>query len=88
MTYNSHMETINVASLKSTLSTILKRVREGERLIVVNRDTPIATLNPYQETEIKIAKKAVDEFSAPKGISCAKKITNPLLLLREDRDRR
>jgi len=37
---------VRVAELKSRLSEYLRRVRRGETLIVLDRDTPIARLTP------------------------------------------
>lgn len=38
--------TVRVAELKSRLSEYLRRVRHGETLTVLDRDTPIARLTP------------------------------------------
>ena len=42
------MKTINIALLKSQLSHFLKLVRKGERVVVKDRDEPIAELIPYK----------------------------------------
>lgn len=88
MTYYSHMETINIATLKSTLSSVLKKVREGQVYQVLDRHTPIATILAFSDEQLTIAKEAETKFSAPKSVSFCKKITNPLDILRSDRDRR
>jgi prevent-host-death family protein len=40
------MHTVNIAELKSHLSAYLERVRQGEELIVKDRNRPIARLSP------------------------------------------
>lgn len=49
--YNSYvgefiMQTVNIADLKNNLSAWLEQVRNGEELIVKDRNTPIARLLP------------------------------------------
>ncbi len=45
------MKTINISTLKAHLSAELKKVRRGGRLVVMDRETPIAELVPYKEPE-------------------------------------
>lgn len=40
------MQTVNIAELKSNLSAFLEQVRNGEELIVKDRNRPIARLMP------------------------------------------
>lgn len=40
------MQTVNIADLKNNLSAWLEQVRNGEELIVKDRNTPIARLMP------------------------------------------
>lgn len=40
------MQTVNIADLKNNLSAWLERVRNGEELIVKDRNTPIARVMP------------------------------------------
>ena len=42
------MSTVRIAELKSRLSEYLRRVRRGGSLTVLDRDTPIARLVPYE----------------------------------------
>lgn len=39
-------ETVGVAELRQNLSVYLKRVREGERLVVTDHNRPVAELGP------------------------------------------
>lgn len=41
------MRTVNVADLKNRLSAYLQLVREGEEVIVKDRDQPVARISPY-----------------------------------------
>ena len=40
--------TVNIGFLKQQLSRCLQRVRRGERLIVMDRDTPVAEIVPIR----------------------------------------
>ena len=87
MTYTSQMETINIANLKSTLSAVLRKVREGEVFQVMDRQTPIAKLSAYEDDTLRIAKSAEQKLSAPNTIKI-KNLSDPIKILREDRDKR
>ncbi len=43
------MKTVKIADLKARLSEHLRQVRRGRTLVVLDRDTPIARLVPYEE---------------------------------------
>lgn len=43
-------KTVGVAELRQNLSVYLKRVREGERLVVTDRNRPVAELGPAPST--------------------------------------
>jgi prevent-host-death family protein len=43
-------ESVGVAELRQNLSVYLRRVREGERLIVTDRNRPVAELGPAPTT--------------------------------------
>ena len=45
------MQTVNIAELKSNLSAFLEQVRNGEELIVKDRNRPIARLMPLEAGE-------------------------------------
>jgi prevent-host-death family protein len=44
--------TVNVATLKAQLSEYLRVVKAGGEVIVMDRQTPVARLIPYQEEEL------------------------------------
>ncbi len=41
------MFTINISSLKNQLSAVLKKVRRGEEVLVIDRNQPVARLSAY-----------------------------------------
>lgn len=43
------MKGVRIADLKSRLSEHLRKVRRGRSLVVLDRDTPIARIVPYEE---------------------------------------
>jgi len=43
------MDTVRIAQLKSRLSEYLRRVRRGHPLMVMDRETPIARIVPYEQ---------------------------------------
>jgi len=43
-------ETVGVAELRQNLSTYLRRVGEGERLVITDRNRPVAELGPAPST--------------------------------------
>lgn len=53
--YKGSMRTVNIADLKSHLSSYLSEVREGAEIVIRDRSTPIARLVPLT---------AIDELDA------------------------
>ena len=45
------MTRVGVRALKDHLSEYLKRVRQGERIVVTDRGEPLAALTPIEETD-------------------------------------
>jgi prevent-host-death family protein len=43
---------VRIAELKARLSEYLRRVRRGHSVTVLDRDTPVALLTPYEEAEV------------------------------------
>jgi prevent-host-death family protein len=52
------MNKVRIAELKSRLSEHLRRVRAGRSLTVLDRDTPIARLVPYDEDSASLTVRA------------------------------
>ncbi len=44
-------DTVGVRELRQNLSRYLERVKDGERLVVTERNRPVATLGPVAEEE-------------------------------------
>lgn len=47
------METVNIHKAKSTLSSLIKRVLKGEKIIIASRGTPLVTLNKIENKKGK-----------------------------------
>ena len=57
MTIDGHhlvMIKIGVAELKARLSEHLKKVRQGETVIVMDRDRPVASIVPYSPPRVEL----------------------------------
>lgn len=52
--------TVGVRDLRQNLSRYLGRVREGERLVVTERNRPVAILSPLPEHEDPLARLVVE----------------------------
>lgn len=48
------MNGIRIADLKSRLSEHLRKVRAGRSLTILDRDTPIARIVPWQESDVPL----------------------------------
>lgn len=56
---------VGVAELRQNLSRYLRRVRRGERLIVTERNRPVATLSPAQPQEGPLARLIAEGRARP-----------------------
>lgn len=74
---------LRVAELKAHLSAYLKKVREGQTLIVHDRDTPIARIEPITALEGLIVRKATKRWEDIKWPARPKKKTDSLAVLLE-----
>ena len=85
------MKRAGVAELKARLSQYLARVRGGDTVVVYDRDTPIARLVPYAESEdgfvVLEASEPPTTLKTVKGIR-PKRAVDVVQLLRESRDQR
>lgn len=48
------MKSVKIAEFKNRLSAYLRQVRQGEKLIVTDRETPVATVSPAAANEPRI----------------------------------
>ena len=79
------MNRVGTADLKAHLSEHLRRVRRGRTLTVLDRDTPVAQIVPYDAEvplEVRRATRKPGELRAPQPPSNP---TDSLSLLLEDR---
>ena len=84
------MVAVNIASFKAHLGKFLRRVRQGEEVVVLDRKTPVARLVPYEEkSPAKVAvRKPLGEPSEIGKLSFAPlkgKRVDTLSVLLEDR---
>jgi prevent-host-death family protein len=62
------MSSVRIADLKARLSEHLRAVRRGRTLTVLDRDTPIARIVPYDESEplqVRRATRKPGELTLP-----------------------
>jgi antitoxin (DNA-binding transcriptional repressor) of toxin-antitoxin stability system len=79
------MSRVGIADLKAHLSRHLRRVRGGRTLTVVDRETPIAQLVPYDgeaPLEVRRATRRPSELRLPAPLSAP---TDSLAILLQDR---
>jgi len=81
------MRGVGIADLKARLSEHLRSVRKGRSLTVLDRDTPVARIIPYEaETvEVRRATRRPRDLGLPKPPS---RVTDSLAALLADRGRR
>jgi prevent-host-death family protein len=83
--HNQVMNKVGIADLKAHLSQHLRRVRSGRTLTVVDRDTPVAQIIPFDTEaplEVRRATRKAKDLRLPPPLS---KATNGLSVLLEDR---
>lgn len=81
------MNEVRISDLKAKLSEHLRAVRNGETVVILDRDTPIARIIPYAEPPLEIRKarrraRGLKDLPKPGGP------TDSLAILLEDRRRR
>jgi len=84
------MKPIGIADLKARLSEHLRSVRKGRTLTVLDRETPVARIVPYDaeppdRLEVRPATRRPRDLTAPPRSA---KPTDSLALLLDDRRRR
>ncbi len=83
--HNKVMRKVGIADLKAHLSHHLRKVRGGRTLTVVDRDTPVAQIIPYDAEaplEVRRATRKPRDLRLPPPAS---KPTNSLSVLLQDR---
>ena len=83
--HNRVMSKVGIADLKAHLSHHLRKVRGGRTLTVVDRDTPVAQIIPYDAEaplEVRRATRRPRDLRLTRPVS---KPTNSLSVLLQDR---
>ncbi len=83
--HNQVMSRVGIADLKAHLSQHLRRVRGGRTITVVDRDTPVAQIVPYdaeRPLEIRRATRKPGELRLPPPLA---KATDSLAVLLQER---
>lgn len=79
---------VGIAELKAHLSEYVKRVKAGERIVVCDRETPVAELLPLEkELPIRPATHPASDLLKLHGVRPRVPV-DVVALLREDRDER
>ena len=83
--HNQVMKKVGIADLKAHLSEHLRKVRRGQTLTVLDRDTPIARIVPFDAgtpLEVRRATRTLRDLRLPPPPS---KPTDSLAVLLQDR---
>ncbi len=88
MTEFGLMKTMTISYFKAHISEQLRRVRKGARIVISDRDTPIAEVVPYkpQASSLVIRAPLVTPFKAPRA--SFRIDHDPLEYLEEERRKR
>ena len=79
------MSKVGIADLKAHLSEHLRRVRGGRTITVVDRDTPVAQIVPYEAAAalaVRRASRKPGDLRLPPRLA---KVTDSLTVLLQDR---
>jgi len=80
------VKTINISTFKARISEQLRLVRKGERIVITDRDTPIAEVLPYEEKPDLVLRSPRGKLKFPRlSFRVAR---DPLDFLIEDRKKR
>ena len=74
------MTTVRIADLKSRLSEYLRKVRSGRTITVLDRETPIARILPYEENGASLKVRS----PLPGAPKLSRVVLPPPLRLRKD----
>ena len=82
------MSKVGIADLKARLSEHLRRVRSGRTLTVLDRNTPVAQIVPYEAQQSLAIRRATRKPSELRLAPPPAKPTDSLALLLRDRESR
>jgi len=89
MTYIGHMDTISISNMKAHLSSTIKRVRAGNRIVIVDRGVPVAEITPYPRRKAGITIRPALKKKMSQSLRLKERIDiDPVEYLLEDRQRR
>jgi prevent-host-death family protein len=83
------MKKVGVAELKARLSENLRGVRDGEEIIVMDRDTPVARIVPYTTSGALRVREPSGKYKRPFDVPLPAPLKidwDPLELLLDDRN--
>lgn len=80
------MKMMNISRFKRNISAELKAVSEGERLVILNRDQPMAEVIPYEDKSGLLIREPKSPLEFPKVNIVID--SDPLTYLMEDREDR
>ncbi len=60
-----HMETITISAFKARISEELRKVRKGSRIIIADRETPVAMVSPIESEPALKIRRAKSTFAPP-----------------------
>jgi prevent-host-death family protein len=86
--HNKVMSKVGIADLKAHLSHHLRKVRGGRTLTVVDRNTPVAQIIPYDAEALLEVRRATRKPSTLRRPQPGSKPTDSLSVLLEDRGSR
>ncbi len=86
MTYYGHMRTINISQFKAHISRELRAVRQGERIVILDRDIPVAEVLPYRADQSLRVRPPEKKLTYPEV--SFRTTVDPLQFLMEDRAKR
>lgn len=78
------MKTINISQLKAHLSEQLRAVRKGQRIVIQDRDIPVALIVPYEHSARALTPNAPKRAIVLRKIGISAK-ADPLDLLMAER---
>ena len=86
MTYYGLMRTMTISAFKARISEELKRVRKGERIVIMNRDIPVAEVVPYNKENDTFIRPPQGKLKFERPSFTVK--VDPMDFLMEDRNKR
>lgn len=87
LTYYGLVKTIKISEFKKHISEELRRIKNGERVVILDRDNPVAEVIPYEQSSKRLVVRPPRGPRALPAVNTRTKV-DPLDYLLEDRARR